>query len=166
MIIENNVRLLLDAGHAEYMPTTGHIEVIWAPLDEFVEPLESDAVAAEALRIRLRAKYADWAPALEPYDPTWCQVIEWAGTQAQADAAFDNLLEQVAHVPSGDDDTFDYWPSGARLLLQIASDLDRIDIGHPKGRRWDAACQWIREVLTAKGDLADELRDKIPGLES
>jgi hypothetical protein len=75
----------------------------------------------------------------------------------------------VAGVPSGDDDTFDYWPSGARLLLAFAHDMDELLVD-PVGNvvvlpsYVESARHAIESVLEAKGDLADELVDRIPGL--
>lgn len=39
---------------------------------------------------------------------------------------FEHILDKVIRTPSGDDDTFDYWPDEVRTAKIIAEDFDRI----------------------------------------
>jgi hypothetical protein len=164
MRLQERYTLLLDAGHGEYIPSSGVVLSVWAPLD-FDEPFEYDEDKAALL---MRAALPDEAREFECYDPSWCTVITLSGTPGQLESAFSELLAQVSAEPSGDDDTFDYWPSGGRLLLALAVDLDVLAVergdenqGSEAGHL-ERAQQAIEEVLDAKGDLADELRDKFP----
>ena len=164
MRLRNSHTLILDAGHGEYMPYAEGVSITdihylnddryWGaerpPTDEEAQSLLNKHLPREAL-------------GMEVYDPAWCLVITMTGTFEDLLQAFYDLLKQVAEEPSGDDTTFDYWPSGARLLLQLAADLD--ELRGPSGMSWgETARDVIGEVLEAKGDLAEELTDKIPAL--
>lgn len=41
--------------------------------------------------------------------------------------AFDHILAALDTVPTGDDDTFDYWPNTMDLLWEFACDLDELE---------------------------------------
>jgi hypothetical protein len=166
MIVKpRNYHLVLDAGHGEYMPGVAQGRTLFDPTEhDWVEGDEEVALA------KLREHLPPEALGFEPYDPTWNIIVELEGTIEELAAAFESLLGDVSGVPSGDDDTFDYWPSGARMLLAFAEDMDELYAGRVyelRGSRSpyrESAVHAIESVLEAKGDLADELADKIPGL--
>lgn len=106
---------LFDAGHAEYLPEQGDIHV-----PDFDH---TDDEAARAL--------AAWADALgAPSDDIASILVEWRETgwrsttiavrQEELAAALAGQLEAIDIEPGGDDDTYDYWPSGVRLALDLA----------------------------------------------
>lgn len=41
--------------------------------------------------------------------------------------AFDHILNALDTVPTGDDDTFDYWPNTFDMLWEFACDLDELE---------------------------------------
>jgi hypothetical protein len=156
-VIPRDIHLVLDVGHAEYLPQVRYcvkMNVLWDPLhDDTV--FEDDPQADGLMRLSLPAEIKT---EFQAYDPTWCQVIELKGALNELDAIFGELLEQIEAVPHGDDDTFDYWPSGARLVMQLARDLDQVD----EGMRIHYAKRIVSRVLTQKDpEIAADMRDKL-----
>jgi len=155
------VGLMLDVGHGEYMPADRELGTVtrWDPAEYYDTSPPSGEVAGEDMRRSL----PEWAKGLEVYDPTWTTVVEFIGPPAALKRAWQSLLADVSSPPSGDDDVFDYWPSGARLLLDMAIDLDGLDNGsHEHSIR---ALEVVSDMLADHlSEYADELRDKLPGL--
>lgn len=122
------MKLLVSLGHAEYEPRHPPEltrRLLWDPLAIPV-PSWWDADDAEALaRKAFLHAHPDHADGLPDWDLTWESVEEWEGDPADFEMALSSLLAQLREGPSGDDDTFDYWPSGVRLARQVAAALDR-----------------------------------------
>lgn len=79
----------------------------------------------------------------------------WGSKPESLERAFDHLLEVTNIQPSGDDDTFDYWPSAMRMLRVFAVDLDELVGGDHLSRYRTLipnAGSWTEELL-AEGKL-------------
>jgi hypothetical protein len=72
--------------------------------------------------------------------------------------AFDTLLRQLSNQPSGDDDCFDYWPSGVRLAAELAPTpedlqtlhvhiLDVIDESGEDWPEWEELLEELEELV-------------------
>lgn len=154
------VTALVATGHGEYLPDHAGcgltVETLWDPHDNGAQAdLQLDEGGALE-RFLTEHPELDRAQvdALDA-DLTWSPVERWTATRTGWDAAYAGLAGQVAEVPGGDDDTFDYWPSGARLLLQIAGVL---------GEPWyaDNAERVIRRTIDGiDADFRDELLQKV-----
>jgi hypothetical protein len=146
------VKIVASAGHYEYGPcadgTAAHevaglvISDVWPTpdVDDVYDLDEADAAKA----------YAAAVPGGPDIDPLWEHVVAWEGDEDAVRAGLRVLVDQISQRPSGDDDTFDYWPSGvryARAIAEAVGMLDEVD---------DA----VRAVLATMGELADELADK------
>lgn len=57
-----------------------------------------------------------------------CSGVFWRiqGNLQGVQRAFMHLLRVTNEAPSGDDDTFDYWPGAMRMLHEFATDLDSV----------------------------------------
>jgi hypothetical protein len=116
------MELLVNVGHGEYLPLAQDgltAELVWDPYDEAnLEHTDSEEQA--------KARYRE-VTGLEP-DPawnlTWQSLQRWTGDAVALSAALHSLVDKLEAPPSGDDDTYDYWPSGVRLALQVAEALD------------------------------------------
>lgn len=62
-----------------------------------------------------------------PDDAEWCTLVQWHGTTAELTTVFEALLADLRTTPTGDDTTYDYYPSGVRLAQQMAEVLGRWD---------------------------------------
>lgn len=117
---------LVALGHGEYLPNAAvvglRVETVWDP---YLNDVQADLTVDEdkARTLLLERNPGLDASALPDCDLTWSPVDRWAGPFEAWEAAFEDLARQVGQAPGGDDDTFDYWPSGARLLLQVADVL-------------------------------------------
>jgi hypothetical protein len=144
--------LLVNVGHGEYLPSITDAltaDLVWDPYDDLT--LKHTQTEADAL-----ARYRE-VTGLEPnpeWDLTWQSVQRWRGEPAAVEAALASLMDKLEVPPSGDDDTYDYWPSGVRLALQVAKALDA-QLG---GRRKAEVQRRIREVLEITGREPDEVR--------
>lgn len=60
----------------------------------------------------------------------------------------DPMCDPADYTPGGDDDTYDYYPSGFRALTEIAKDLDELDMHlRPENRRRFAARERVCEIV-------------------
>jgi hypothetical protein len=130
---QGEARLLLDAGHTEYgitplnIPKVIHEKFTCTyydhPLNEDCEkPLPDDL-----LKVLHKSDVYDEA------DATWTNYLLMEGEVFYMARGFyrlsldlDPFMDPANYTPGGDDDTFDYWPSGMRLLYQLAIDLDEL----------------------------------------
>jgi hypothetical protein len=146
------MELLVNVGHGEYLPLVQDgltADLVWDPYDDANLAASEDEAA-------LLARYRE-VTGLEPnpdWDVTWASVQRWTGEPAQIEAALASLMDKLEVPPSGDDDTYDYWPSGVRLALQVAEALDT-QLG---GERKADVQRRIRTVLEITGYEADEVR--------
>jgi hypothetical protein len=141
-------RHLFNARHGEYLPV---------PHDLFVTVYEAEwneeatpADHADAIRFFCREKGVDLEQAevaIREADDD----VEWAFWIAVDDehrtAALLSLLGELDTLPGGDDDTFDYWPSGvwlARALATTNSETEQVE-------------HIVARVLDLKGYDADEV---------
>jgi hypothetical protein len=148
------VRLVIDVGHGEY-PFAGDGVTTYTLHEPFgLADLPDEDAAAQMLA---RTLEHEGITDFEAYDPSWSIVIDARGTFDALDAAYGALRDDVSGVPSGDDTTFDYWPSGARALMQVAAALDALD----GGERRAESVRVVKDVLDALGDTADEVRDRV-----
>jgi hypothetical protein len=148
----NGMTIVASAGHAEYWVDDTSIPGlvitdVWPPadIDDVYEAFPDDGM--------IEAAYAAAVLNGPDVDPYWEHVVSWNGDRAAIEAGLTTLLEEVGVAPSGDDDTFDYWPSGCRYALSIAARLDD---------EWVAKVEEIvRTVIVGMDDFADELFDKV-----
>jgi len=142
MADEKTHTLWLDAGHFEYAWKEGpQPRAVWSPFEVFDERFIDESEAYAAMREQV-------PPGIEVLDPTWCTVLRVSGTLAELQLAYRSLLEDVSAPPSGDDDSYDYWPSGCRMVMHFAAELDRLDAG----ARVAQAREVILAVIEAKGE--------------
>jgi hypothetical protein len=148
---EAAVELIVSVGHGEYLPLAQEgltAEVVW-------DPYEEDNLVHTEVEERALARYRE-VTGLEPnpdWDVTWQSIQRWKGEPPQIEAALASLMDKLEISPSGDDDTFDYWPSGVRLALMVAEALDA-QLG---GERQADVRRRIRTVLHAIGYTPDEV---------
>lgn len=85
-------------------------------------------------------------------DLTWEHIVRVTGETDAISSGLDALMAYVGETPSGDDDTFDYWPSGCRFALDLAAQCGR----------YEETRETIVRVITLHlpADLRDELLDK------
>jgi hypothetical protein len=146
------MRHVYDARHGEYLPARifeGPRQGVPSPLwDILYEPeWNEDATAdehADAVRYFAREKGLD----TNEVDDLLAEIgedVSWSILIIVDDdarpAAFEDLLARVSAEPHGDDDTFDYWPSGVKLANALAPDEQARE-------RLRAV---VREVLDGKG---------------
>lgn len=134
-----SLRFIVSAGHAEYGDRSSPVvEEIWNPTgdgtwDSIYAARHGDIRANYGSTDRLAAALftertgvpADELPAI---DFTWEVVWRITGLRPQVAEWLDLLIVDLAAGPSGDDDTYDYWPSGVRLAHQVALFLDDDEI--------------------------------------
>jgi hypothetical protein len=141
--------IIASAGHAEYgdpNPQNGlRLSIIWDPqADDLYEKIDGDEANAEALW----EEYLGWRGIARPNaDLTWENIWRLRGTREQVSEWLDSLLSDLSVTPSGDDTTYDYWPSGVRLAREVAAVLGRSD---------DVTAA-VKSALDGTGIDADEL---------
>jgi hypothetical protein len=107
--------MILAIGHGEYMPADGTYALLW-------EPSRLDWTAGDPTPEAIRDAGGDPGWFDYPDDALWHWVVEIPGLAALS--AYYSLRDAVCGtVPRGDDDTFDYWPSGVRALRKIAAEI-------------------------------------------
>lgn len=159
-------RLLLDAGHGEYMLPKDIVANSW-----LVEEYEDNAE-------RLPEEYR-WYLDLDGWETVLLvegdvHAIALGFYQLAMD--LDPSMDPANYTPGGDDDTFDYWPSGMRLLHALALDLDRLTsnmtdprrgAANPNGERYlERYRQIVFEALERYRQIAFEaLRREVPELD-
>lgn len=141
------IRALVNAGHDEYALVGEGVTCVWGGdvFDTYDEPNDDDAWASMGVAPEERIDA----------DLSWQHVYRIEATRQDLTRAFLGLLTALSQPPGGDDDTFDYYPSGARLALAVARLL---------GAPWPAATeQVIRTAIGEKDDdaVATEVLDSI-----
>lgn len=129
--------LVVVAGHGEYGAAGDSgvaIKEIWPPTDEHGDAVMFDD-DVEA-RTAFEAAYPE-IPVPDDADFSWEAIWLVTGTREQIEAWFSELVADISEPPSGDDTTYDYWPSGVRLAVQVAEWIG------------DNAPQRVREALLA-----------------
>lgn len=148
------IRRILDIGHGEYVSglTPLDTETIWnghEDAESLSSTLEPTREQVENL-LRSRGLGSDDSigiAAEAEADGWWCIYVTAAGTPAQWALAAAAQTAEISVPPSGDDDTFDYWPSGVRLARAIAGVVGP-----------DAIAE-LRTTVSAVLDAKDVLRD-------
>jgi len=146
----------VSAGHDEYpIPEVfapGELTCIWANDYEDEDEFGADWEAGLAARYRDEndAEPGDW-------DLGWERIYRIDAPADTVAEALVILLQDLDTIQGADDDTFDYWPSGMRLALDIAARL---------GGDWpaQAEAQARRVIFSDREEFAEELLDKV-GLE-
>lgn len=108
--------MVVSYGHAEYvLPTLPNLlqEQLWGPDDFEAEAEWDEHDAVEHFRIQHGFLPPD-------ADLSWEHIFRVTGDRDVMAEAFAGLLLDIARPPGGDDDTYDYWPSGVRLAWEIA----------------------------------------------
>jgi len=144
----------VSAGHAEYMLSDEVCRVVWDPseaeLDEAGEAVPTEALEAVRSRV-MRGDDIDFG---------WETVLDVECSRAALEAETERLLHDVEVAPSGDDQTFDYWPSGARLLRDLAEVLGGDWPARAEKATRAAAAEteeWAGEILQSAGyNVRDE----------
>lgn len=125
--------LVLNAGHGEYGIYDNErgfddLKVTaWAHDAEDFSPKAGVKKLTDGLW-KKAAQSDDW---YDDSDRGWVTVLTVVGDVYYIAQAFyrlamdlDPRMDPADYTPGGDDDTFDYWPSGMRLLYQLACNLD------------------------------------------
>lgn len=130
--------LLLDAGHAEY---NLHPAAVYDPdgkfglgIEWFSQPEEGEDPEEQVLFDQvfnlLKDSPNNW---LSGEDEGWTTLVRISGQWTGLLYAFKDLaarlmpsLDPSGYTPGGDDDYYDYYPSGMRLLHEMALDLTEI----------------------------------------
>lgn len=110
-------------GHGEYMPDASTYDVLYEV--EWNDTETDDDAYAECVRFFGRRKDlpADVVEAAihEVLEDGWQQDIIIV---TDPDEALRSLMVELDTEPSGDDDTFDYWPSGVRLAVALVAGIN------------------------------------------
>jgi hypothetical protein len=125
--------------HAEVLVFLGHAEYSWGTVeglketyytfdpDELAEPADERFKRSEDMR---SLPEEVWKPFEEDYSG-WGTFVMLEGTLQDHHRAFEGWaaslmcsLDPSGYKPGGDDDYFDYWPSGMEGLRAYAIDLD------------------------------------------
>jgi hypothetical protein len=141
------MKLTVSIGHGEYgSHGTVKRRELWDPHDESTEELilaerddgDDDFRDDDHARAAFAKAYGS-AAAVEDWDFTWEIIEEWEGTPEEFRQEFEFLMNDLRIPPSGDDTTFDYWPSGVRLAQQLGEALDECHgVRHGYRERVDA----------------------------
>lgn len=111
-----------------------------------IEGDEDDAVNAA-----FRSLFADKLdPVLDLASGDASSVYIWEIGGHGIERAFTHLLNALDTVPSGDDDTFDYWPNTMEMLWEFACDLDSIDSSTSHRDRVHTQGKRIRDELAGQ----------------
>jgi hypothetical protein len=149
--------LVLNAGHAEYPPPAVEgLEVDTLYENEWNEEA-SDEQHINAICHFAAVKGVEFQ-AQElidsgDLDPQWEVLLIVRGEREAHKASLTRLMHELSEPPTGDDTTYDYWPSGVRMADQWAAALD--DNTFTLFRTELAAV--VREVLDVKEMSADEV---------
>jgi hypothetical protein len=143
----------VSAGHAEYW-VDGVADVVVTELwPSNLDPYDDFADEDEMLA-RYQAGNGGQLPPGDYVDLGWEHVVRVTGTRAGVIKTLLRLVDMVGVAPSGDDDVFDYWPSGSRFALGVAAQL---------GEHWVAmVTELVRAVAADLGpDYEAEILDKV-----
>src|SRR5262245_42992761 len=144
-IAEEALELVVSAGHAEYMVEHEGVEVayVWQPLSDEVDAELSRLVArgmspsreAAAALLFAELTSAVQADALEAagVDLTWETVVRLRGAHCHLVEWLERLRVEISEPGHGDDDLYDYWPSGVRLAAAVAERLGEEQVALTKG---------------------------------
>jgi hypothetical protein len=183
---DDQFSLLLFDGHGEYAwseqkGTTCLTDTVFDVMDvaeaatdylitvNTTDYVEDSQLAFEAGQRRAGRAFEALFPNTASLEGSWAHIdtardygrlLRVTGTQTQLEDAFTDLAGQLAAMPGGDDDVFDYWPSGMTLLEQMGSDLDDlIDVTAATTPHRDEVKRLWLEYAETFGDYADE---KVP----
>lgn len=128
-----DIDMVLSYGHAEYVPPfpDGTAVCVW-PSDSMINDMDSETLLTwiEEHSENVEEMTAKWveitglpAERLPEADLQWESIYRVRCTREQLITTFEMFMLAVDTTPSGDDDTFDYWPSGARLLITMGTKL-------------------------------------------
>lgn len=125
--------MIVSAGHGEYLPveTPGvTVKHLWPP-----EDIDHDVTDDE---YREMYELVTGNEADPDVDYSWEVIVEITGGPNAIGDWLTVLCRMLVITPSGDDDTFDYWPSGCRLAAAVAAELadpwpDRIQLAIAAG---------------------------------
>jgi hypothetical protein len=162
------IRATLSLGHAEYVPWAMAERTVaeWNPYDDDLQERIS-LVMHTPREPELLQEWFTKRMGTEPsddWDLSWQHIWTIEADEGEWMDWFDDLLAQVGARPSGDDDTFDYWPSGCRLLVAMARVVDD-EAGHGPDSRVSLARGAIKAVLNDMPEhIAADIEDRV-GLE-
>lgn len=158
----SHLSFVASAGHAEYMPTMpapATCETVWCFSEHeladrmFAAGAEYPGYSADELEALIVATTGGPSSALPDADLEWETIVRISGPRYELAQGYLSLEREVSMAPHGDDDVFDYWPSGARFLIDYAAAL-----GAPYPNRAAARIDAVLDELEAYGD---ELADKV-----
>lgn len=90
------------------------------------------------------------------WDLMWENIVRIEGDADAVAAALDTLIADLSNTPGGDDDTFDYWPSGVIYAQDIAAALASV------GRNgYDEKIEAAVYAAIYGTGFEDELYDKV-----
>jgi hypothetical protein len=126
---DDNLVILIDGGHTEYSPIyVPDFKVNAISMEnDFDEPIHNNI----ALALTLAESPNNWLTPGDPEDASWTTLLRLSGTFHVHLASFTLTaatltpsLDPTGYTPGGDDDYYDYYPSGLRMLREWACDLD------------------------------------------
>lgn len=149
------MKFIVTSGHQEYNPDP---DIEGLTITDFtLDDEDGDGSVFDLSEEDARQKIADdnGIPVDEIPELRWSTegVVRWEGERDAIEKGLASLIGQIDAEPGGDDDTFDYWPSGVLYAKQVAEKL---------GDEWpDRVKKVALRILQWKEDWAAELADKI-----
>jgi hypothetical protein len=134
---EDNLVILIDGGHTEYSP----IETYQKPTLEVIaigmqNDLDEDIEENFDLAMKLAESPNNWLTPGDRDDASWTTLLRLSGSIYAHSTSFTLTaatlmpsLDPTGYRPGGDDDYFDYYPSGLRMLREWALDLEEATKG-------------------------------------
>jgi hypothetical protein len=115
------MNFMVSGGHAEYLPANlgEQMIVVWDPYHD----ADNDASWTDE-QLAERYTHNVGSTPKQGWDLSWQNIYRIIALRSQVEQALEDLLDDLATGPSGDDDVFDYWPSGVRMAREIAAELD------------------------------------------
>lgn len=152
------IRMIVGIGHGEYepaFPEQVQTAIVWDASTDYGDDGVNDLDVAWVQRTGLPIE------ARPDADLSFGFIEYIVGERDDIEVGLDNLIAQLTAdvklkdgstlvVPSGDDDTFDYWPSGVRLAFQIAE-----HVGPDAVLRVDGAAR--RQIAKKDASFRDEI---------
>jgi len=136
----DTITMVVSAGHNEY--PIGCSEELWSSHNHDHLWLADDVEAAATELYKSLG-----LPEIDA-DVSWETIIRVTGQRETLNQALDMLLGDLCGGPKGgDDDTFDYWPSGMRLAQQVAAVLGRADEIDKRTEEWVEQSGYSRDEL-------------------
>jgi hypothetical protein len=137
--------MIVSARHCEYLPPA-----ISGVTITHVWPGADDAMLLDPEEASKAYEATTGLVADDGIDYSWEGIIQIDGTPNDVGDWLTALCRMLVVTPSGDDDTFDYWPSGCLLARAVADEL---------GDPWPARVELA--IRTGLGGIDEFIRPEI-----